>query len=218
MEMTRKNRHALYDWDYTNAEFTNRSIFNIEGCHANGTSEHPFLVDAAIGVWDDVNVGSVSLGVGATAPDLVQIGTTGIYARGFNGAGATVEQLFGEMEIPHTYKEGTDLYFHVHWKGAAGGEGNVKWQLTYVIEHSGEQRVNGSTIFVTSATGGELVGVLSTFPAIPGSGVYMGDQFVFRLFRDPVDAADTYEADAIVSTVGIHHQVDTIGSRSITAK
>ena len=41
---------------------------------------------------------------------------------------------------------------------------------------------------------------------------------MFRIFRDPADAADTYAHDAAILDVGIHYEKDTMGSRGITTK
>lgn len=61
-----------------------------------------------------------------------------VHGRTFAGTGGTTEQLFGTEEIPHSYKEGTDLNFHVHWMPTTTGLGNVKRQLTYVwMNYSG---------------------------------------------------------------------------------
>jgi hypothetical protein len=48
--------------------------------------------------------------------------------------------------------------------------------------------------------------------------VSMGQQFCFRLYRNPGDAAGTYPTDAILLTAGLHVEMDTVGSRSITTK
>ena len=88
--------------------------------------------------WDDIALGSGALGAGASAPDLININNSGIYLYGFAGA-ATIEQLYGSFEVPHNYKEGTDLIPHIHWLTTTTNTGNVKWQVDY-------WRVNMTTI------------------------------------------------------------------------
>ena len=58
----------------------------------------------------------------------------------------------------------------------------------------------------------------SDFPTISGTNHQIGDRFLFRIFRDPADAADTYGFDAAILDVGIHYEKDTMGSRGITTK
>ena len=79
--------------------------------------------------------------VGGGTPDLVTFadeggGNTGIYSYGF----ATGEKAHGAFEMQHDYKEGTDVYFHVHFQGksAPTGTDHVKFQITYAIARHGE--------------------------------------------------------------------------------
>lgn len=56
--------------------------------------------------------------------------------------------------------------------------------------------------------------VLNTEPYAVSS--LIGDQVAFRLYRDP--NIDTYPNDAIIITFGIHYQINSLGSRTMTAK
>lgn len=58
---------------------------------------------------------------------------------------------------------------------------------------------------------------LSAFPTIDGTGVVIGDQFLFTISRIAA-AGDAYAGDALAQTVGIHFEEDTAGSRQITTK
>jgi hypothetical protein len=171
-------------------------------------------------VWRDDNIAGVALGVGATPPDLIQLNSGTIYVRAFDGATIT-EQLFGAAEINHDYKEESNLQFHIHWSPTTNNAGDVKWQLTYQwIEVDGSFSGAETTISVTQAAGGTAWSANKVlFPDISGTGHAIGSQLVFRLFRDPTDAADTYGDDAaITGTFGFHYEIDTIGSRQITTK
>lgn len=169
-------------------------------------------------VYEDENVGGISLGKGASAPDLVSIGATSIRTYAFDG-NAITEELEGCMEVPHSYKEGTDLVFHVHWMPTTNAAGNVKWQLEYEWENFGGTFGGSTTISVVDAAGGTAwVEQRVNIGTISGSGKTIGSQFVFRLFRDPTDGSDTYGDDAAILTVGFHYERNTLGSRQITSK
>jgi hypothetical protein len=56
------------------------------------------------------------------------------------------------------------------------------------------------------------------FPVIDGTNFTIGDQCVFRLFRDPKDAQDTYGSDAGIFTAEFHYEIDSIGSRQMLIK
>lgn len=162
--------------------------------------------------WNDINIGSIGLGTGASAPDNVAISSTSILVKAFDG-NVTTEQLYGAVELLHGYKEGTDISPHIHWLPTTNGTGNVRWQLEYVIsDHDNPALVSSTTITVdSSATGIAWKETVSEFPDISGTNLKIGNQFAFRLFRVPT-APDDYPSDAAVLTVGIHYQQNTLGS------
>ena len=166
--------------------------------------------------WKDINLGGVQLIKGATAPDNVSVNGTSILAYAFDGATLT-EEAHGAFELQHDYKEGTDLYPHIHWYPSNTGTGNVKWQLEYWIV-GGTVSSTATLTGIGAATGTAWQKVDTEFTTIVGSSFSIGLQIHFRLFRDPTDAADTYASDAVLGTVGVHYQCDTFGSSGVTDK
>jgi hypothetical protein len=180
-------------------------------------------------VYDDANVGALVLRTGGTAPGVVQLkdndgDDTGIYTVGF----AVGEEGSGVIEIPHDYKEGTDIVFHIHWganDAPAGGTDNVKWQLTYSI-------ARGSNTFPDSITPAavevayttqyqylftDLATITGSTGGVDGGNIKIGDQFHFTVKRIAA-SADEFGGEALMGTLGFHYQKDTLGSRSISAK
>lgn len=179
-------------------------------------------IELEVPVYKDINIGSgvLSLPV-ATQPDEVEIDDengdgTGIYTWGF----AEDELVSGVFEIQHDYKEGTDLVFHVHWSGndSPTGTDHVKWELTYTVTQTGATIDPSTTISVETAYDTRYEMVSSSFPAITGTNFNIEDQVYFTLKRVAPDGANYMNKDALVATIGIHYQVDTIGSRQVTTK
>jgi hypothetical protein len=172
-------------------------------------------------VYNDANVSALILKTGGTLPGTVQRkdntgGNTGIYALAF----AVGEEGSGAIEIPHDYKEGTNLTFHVHWCGdtaPAGGTDNVKWALTYAVTRAEATIAPASTIYVETAFDTQYENKMSAFAAITGTTFLIGDQFNFTIKRVAA-SSDEYGGEALVETLGYHYQADTLGSRSISAK
>jgi len=167
--------------------------------------------------YNDINIPGFALGPGAAPPDSISIlPSGGLRGLGFNGANTT-EELHSSGEILHGYIEGTDLDIHVHWMTTTALAGNVKWQLEYYWIN--EEGIYGDPTIVTVTTAtNETIwkGWHSHFPAIDGTGKLAGSEMVFRLFRDPSE--DTYAGDAALIQVGIHYQVDALGSRQVEIK
>ena len=104
--------------------------------------------------YEDVFASATSLGTGASAPDLVTVNSA-ILAYSFDGR-TTLEQLYGAIEMPHWYKEGSDIEFHVHWMPTtSAATANVKWQLEYTW-------ANKDTIFPASTTISAVVATATT--------------------------------------------------------
>jgi hypothetical protein len=92
-------------------------------------------------VWDDLRVPLTSGLIGASnPPSLVQFmdngaGSVGVYVRSFadQAVAGNEEQMWFQAQLPHTYKEGTDIKAHIHWSPAVSGAAGefVKWGLEY---------------------------------------------------------------------------------------
>ena len=57
----------------------------------------------------------------------------------------------------------------------------------------------------------------ANFAAITGTNFLIEDQFLFQLSRITA-SADEYGGDALIATVGLHYEIDTIGSRIVNTK
>lgn len=185
-------------------------------------SDGTLVFNGTATVFNDANVGAMMLTLpAASQPDEVQFkdeagADTGVYSWGF----AIGEKVSGAIEIPHDYKDGTNLTFHVHWQGItapAGGTDNVKWQLTYTVAHLTDTLNAVTTIVKEDAYTTQYAFARTDFAAITGTDFDIGDQFLFTLTRIAA-SADDYAGDAIVATVGFHYECDTVGSRAITTK
>jgi hypothetical protein len=169
-------------------------------------------------VFNDANVGSLVLVSGGTLPGVVEwidtdAAATGIYTRGF----AVNESGSGSIEIPHDYKEGSNITFHVHWGvvDAPTGTDYVKWQLKYFVS---DPHITSTTPIVVEDTAPAQYHKKRTdFAAISGTGILIGYQFNFNIARIAA-VGDAFAGEAYVETIGFHYEADTIGSSTIIVK
>jgi hypothetical protein len=174
-----------------------------------------------IPVYKDANVGALILSTGGTAPGVVQWldndgDATGIYTVGF----ADGEQGSGCIEIPHDYQEGTDLVFHLHYgiNDAPTGTDKIRFDLIYNVQRDGQTFADSTTVDSTdvSVDTQYMTGRID-FAAITGTNFKIGDQFNFTIKRTTA-VGDAFAGEVLVQSVGFHYKIDTLGSRSITAK
>lgn len=179
-------------------------------------------------VWKDINLGSALLSKpAASAPDTDEFKDSGGTDTGVETyAFAPGEKVSGLFEIQHDYKEGTDLTFHVHWQGitAPTGTDKVQWQLIYTLTRDSQTLQSTTTITTESDYDTQYEFISSDFAAIDGSAaghgggnIQIGDQFLFQFSRITA-STDEYGGDSLIATVGIHYQINTIGSRQIGTK
>ena len=177
-------------------------------------------------VWDDLRVAAASVRVPAVGgPDWVQVAdgsapTTGVYSWAFDDGAE--ESVYFMAQLPHGYKQGSDIEFHVHWVPAAnGGPAEVvSWGLEYLWVSIGGVIGNtvtsyGNTVYPDPGT--SLVAnkhYVTDVAEIDGTGKTISSMLVCRLFRDATGTGltDSYGDDAILLEADFHYQADSVGS------
>ena len=190
---------------------------NYSKFEADGTLEF----NGAATVFKDINIGAGTLsGPPGLQPGIVNFideagADTGIATFGL----AVGEGLSGFVEMQHDYKEGSDIVFHVHWEGIAAptGTDKVQFQLTYTMAKN-DATLDAPTVITIEADFDTQYEIKNTaFAAITGTNFNIEDQFLFTLQRIAA-SADEYGGEALIATVGIHYEVDTVGSRQVLVK
>ena len=190
-------------------------------------------------VYDDLRVPVTSIKTGGVKdPTFSQYldngaGSRGVYGWSFadQGVAGNEEELFFSVQLPHSYKHGTDITPHVHWSVLVGGAANefVKWGLEYTWANI--DGTFGSTTIITSdassaanaTTSGDTtlsVGkhYVSELSGITGTSKTISSMLVCRIFRNSSDSDDDLAQAAFAHEVDFHFQIDTIGSRQELVK
>jgi hypothetical protein len=172
-------------------------------------------------VWNDINTAGTVLSVLdiATLRDEF-VDSTGTDTGIETWALEVGDGVSGSFEIAHDYKEGTVLFFHVHWQGVAVPTctENVRWKLIYTLAREGVVLTPATPIEIETPFDTQYEFARSSFAAISGTNIEVGDQFLFRLERIAATGGDEFVGGALLATVGIHYQVDTLGSRQVSTK
>jgi len=204
----------------TNANFT----ITEGGIIINNTDEtnHPIFLQNEATVWDDltVPVNATKLG-GSKDPTYAKFkdngaASQGVFAYSFPDPGVETE-LYFTAQLSHKYKEGTDIYAHVHWSPSSAGAGNVAWGLEYTWTNINEVFPDTSiTITPIAADGVANKQQLGSIVTIDGTGKKISSMLDCRIFRSAT--GDTYSDGAWLHEIDFHFQVDTIGSRQLVIK
>ena len=167
-------------------------------------------------VWEDLRFPAHNTKVNPSKSEpAYEAFINGVFAYHFDPANADDESLHFIAQLPHTYKEETDIYPHVHWSPKTTDTGNVLWELSYTWQNQDAGAFPATTqITIPQAGGGvALAHQLISFDPISGSGKTISSILLCRLTRLGTDEADTFTGDAAVLEVDIHYQLNTMGSR-----
>jgi len=137
----------------------------------------------------------------------------------------TYDEVFFTCQLPHTYKEGTDLEAHVHWtpgdRGIAESGKTVNWALDYTWTNvNGVFDVSSNIAIPDTCSGTSDQHEIASSVTITGTSKNISSMLVCRLYRD---AGDTWvgttsgESPALLE-FDLHYEIDTLGSRQEIVK
>jgi len=125
------------------------------------------------------------------------------------------------VQLPHSYKEGTKIYPHVHWTPEDTKAGDVEWKLYYTWANY-QDNFDSATLTSAIATGPftsgdhlitDLTGGSGIDPSTEGGGD-ISSILICRIQRDAKNAVNnTYDGDVGLLFLDFHFEMNTIGSR-----
>ena len=123
-------------------------------------------------------------------------------------------------QLPHSYKEGTDLKPHLHWTpGDRGSEENgntVTWMIDYTIANPDGTFVQSATVDLSDTVSGtDHEHEFTPSGTISGTGVDVSAILYIKLYRSAT--GDTWSTDTVgnrpmILEFDIHFEVDGHGS------
>ena len=171
--------------------------------------------------WDDLRLSGSSARVGVTAPSVDSFGPSGSL-RTLRFEEGHHDEIYFEIQMPHAWLEGSNIYPHVHWSPVTTEAGNVVWQLDYTWANLDDAFPAPTTMTTdaTAAGGTAWVHKISPFKDgssntyIDGTGKTLSSMLVCRLHRDAGAGSDTLSEDVAFLEFDLHYQVDGFGSDS----
>jgi hypothetical protein len=121
-------------------------------------------------------------------------------------------------QLPHSYKEGTDIHPHIHWCRTTNNAGTVIWRLDYYWLNIDDLIPALTQIDTGAIAAGPAAWqhIETDFPMIVGAGKTISSMLMCRIWRDP--GTDSYADDAGLLEIDFHIEVDSMGSRTEEVK
>jgi hypothetical protein len=174
-------------------------------------------------VWDDLRI-PFNFGTSNTLATTWEAFVGVTYLDVFKPSGD--DALYFSVQMPHSWKEGTNIFPHIHWTpmstGTAGNNG-VFWELEYVWANNGETFPVSTTVISGTSTApalsGDLVAKrhyitpLGPAEGMDATGKTISSIIICRISRRGNNASDTYNGNAGAMEFDFHYQLDTYGSR-----
>jgi len=177
------------------------------------------------GLWDDMRVPAQEIITipGPPSEPLFApfiddgVGSEGTYALWFDIG----NQVWFNLQVPHTWKTGTDLFPHVHWSND-GTPGEITWELEYVMATPFTLFPPVSTVMPSDVDFvlGPYFHQVTGFPApIFGGGFGLSTMILCRLQRIPsLGAGPDVPGLIAMLEIDFHYQVNDMGSVSPFSK
>jgi len=212
----------VYDTDSSAFYYYHSGWVRLAGGAINETTNsvvlsEPLLLTGDAVVFEDFRVPATAAKAGGSGvPPNTQVSALGnIYEPFFQDVGLANEQsLYFNIQLPHSWKEGTTLYPHVHWMPSSTGAGTVRWGFEYTWVNIDGTFGTTTTIFGEEATTGVAYQHLMTAlnsASMPGTGKTASSMILCRIFRNSSHDNDTFTGDAIMLEFDLHYQVDKLG-------
>ena len=176
--------------------------------------------------WDDLRVSlSTAKLPAADYPGWGQIkdngsGSVGVFGYHFGDG----EYVFLTTQLPHSYKEGSTIYPHIHFMTTTDVSPTDKFGigLEYLWSDISDTLATTTTVVTREVETGVNTAYdhqLADIPAagIAGTGMGISSIFMCRLYRYAA-TGDNYAGDIVITDFDIHFEKDTWGSTEITSK
>lgn len=175
--------------------------------------ENPIVMEDT--VWDDLRFPATAINPPGQVSDPDWDATIG----GWLFDSGSTELIYLIVEMPHTWKQGTSLFPHVHWTKTSAASGNVLWKLQYrwIVEggvmDADWTTLTGSTV-EEDTPDNDLANEYLVTPIgiIVPPGKVISDVLIMHLSRVGGDGLDTYGADARLTVFDVHIESERPGT------
>ena len=123
-------------------------------------------------------------------------------------------------QLPHKYKEGEDIEFHLHLVYPTATVGNTRWVFTYSWANIGDTHPAETTVTTIIASPNEVDNhqLAEIAATISGVGKTVSSMLICSVTREGTDGTDTLGQDVYLTELDFHYPIDTIGSRTEDTK
>ena len=190
--------------------------FGVDTSYAEFAEDGTMSLKGNATVWEDLRFPATAINP-AGAPSAMVFDTANI---GFIAGPSGTSVIAIIAQLPHAWKEGSNIYPHIHWMPTDTDDKNVYWRMEYkwVNVRDVEPALWTTVNIQSAAAGAAMTHQLSSFGAIAGTGKTISSILTIKISRIGGDALDTYTGDALLKEFDIHYEIDANGSKTELSK
>lgn len=179
---------------------------------SNGT----MTFNGTASTWDDILPTIANANTGGASPNMTLMGGSGVIrAQEFANISAT-EEFQAIWQLPHSWKEGSSVYPHLHiYIPDDGTGGDIVFEMIYTWQNINDGTMTETTVNSTIVTRAANAGIdgnhILQFGAISGTGMRISSLFAAR-FKRIQGGVDTFNGTTWLRSADIHVEKDTLGS------
>lgn len=180
----------------------------------NGTGQ-PIILTGNATVWNDIVTPMLVAKVPTqNQPALTSIRNT-TYAYCFSDAAINnQEEAYLSMQIPHSYKENSQIKCHLHWITLANNTQATTWAMEYTWDSYTKKMLYSKIKKVTQTNAGAYIHNIADFGGLTPFNKTISSIVNVRLYRNSALANDTNTGLACALSFDCHYEIDTLGSAS----
>lgn len=161
--------------------------------------------------WDDLQVQMAALRLpSASYPSW--LGYKGCEVLNFSAS--QTNTVYFSVQLPHTYKEGTDVKVHIHIAQTSNLSGTVALKLTYSWANVGEDFPSSTNEQLTYNIPINKADEHITIPlaTLTGTGKKISSMILCSFSREGALAEDTFASTINLLGIDFHYEKDSLGS------
>ena len=220
----RHNRHLDLESDFAASPVTHtqRDQFKFDSLKLNSSGEHPIYLEGDATVWDDLRTPS-NTSKAVAGKEATDVAYRGGVVTAF--ASNTDQAVSFNVQLPHSYKLGEDIEFHIHMviptAGSGGADENVKFDFTHSWADIGSAFPVATEVTATrnvkddSADTHYLFEIAGT---IDGSAISIVSSMIICSLTRDVSVTNDYAHAVYITELDFHYPIDSMGSRTEASK
>jgi hypothetical protein len=180
-------------------------------------------------VWDDIRIQPGSFDrPGVSDPTMVAYTPSGSGTATYLWEFDKDDIASFTVQLPHNYKQGTDIKAHIHWtagsRGTAESGNTVGWKIDYSwINIDGAFGAMGTADLSDACDGTDHKHQTTDSVTISGTGKNISSMLICNVKRTDTGTDDTWVSTTtgelpLLLEIDFHYEIDTIGSRQAGVK